>query len=69
MKFNFLLSLLFFNIITFAQTTVVVSGTITDAATGKPILGVWVRARATYYATATNSGGFFQLRAKPKECW
>lgn len=66
MKLPLLLLLLLFNITAFTQTTVVVSGTVTDAATGKPILGVWVRARATYYATATNPDGFFQLRAKPK---
>ena len=49
----------------FGQTTVVVSGTVSDATTGKSIFGVWVKSRATYYATATNPTGYFQVRARP----
>lgn len=66
MKFRILCILLFYTANAFSQITIGISGTVTDATTGKPIGATWVRARATYYATMTNTNGAFQLPAKPK---
>ena len=66
MRFLFtFLSILTFNFLAFAQSGGI-TGTITDAATGEPIIGAAVTASATK-AVATDLDGNFKLALEPGE--
>ncbi|TAE35570.1 MAG: SusC/RagA family TonB-linked outer membrane protein [Runella slithyformis] len=65
MKISLLLLFLLASLEGISQVMVVVSGRVSDATSGQNVFGAWVRARTTYYATATNPTGGFQVRAKP----
>lgn len=61
MKKIFLILLLFFPLVLFAQQRFTISGNITDAKSGEDLIGATVGVQGTTTGTATNSYGFYSL--------
>jgi len=64
-KLLFLLLSVVFSISTFAGTTGKIAGTITDATTGEPLIGVNVILEGTSYGAATDLDGYYTILNVP----
>ena len=65
-KHLLLLFMLFFSCYTFAQNNITVSGTVTESATGEPVIGAAVIVKGTTQGISTDIDGNFTLQNVPQ---